>query len=120
MLMKLRKDVIGQPPNFAFKDIKSGKLLSYDLEVAIRWISNHPTLQAKFSEIAFRRIDFLESSLWLDHSLTNATRTQYKLKLMQLENDQKAIWENVIRSRTQAAPRLVSMTIQTWLNELID
>jgi hypothetical protein len=118
--MKLRKDVIGQPPNFEFTDIRSGKLLSYDLERAIRWISSHPSLQVKFSEIAFRRIDFLESSLWLDHSLNNATRTQYKLELMRLESDEKPIWENVIRFSPQAAPRLIGMTIRAWMSEPID
>ena len=118
--MKLRKDVIGQPPNFEFTDIRSGRLLSYDLERAIQWISNHPSLQAKFAEIAFRRTDFLESSLWLDHSLTNTTKTQYKLELMRLESDEKPIWENLIRSRPQAAPRLVNMTMRAWMLETID
>ena len=117
--MQLRKDVIEPPPNFEFKDLRNGKLLSYDLERAIRWIAQHPSLQVKFAEIAFRRIDFLESSLWLNHLLPNATQTHYKLELMRLESDEKSTWENFIRSQKQAAPKLISMTIHAWMNEMI-
>ena len=117
--MKLRKDVIEPPPKFEFNDLTSGKLLSYDIESAIRWIAQHPSLQIKFSEAAFRRVDFLESSLWLNYSLPNATKTQYKLELMRLESDDKPIWENAIRSRIQAAPRLISTTIRVWMHEPI-
>lgn len=82
--MKLRKDVIEPPPKFEFHDLNSGKLLSYDSERAIRWVAQHPSLQIKFSEVAFRRIDFLESSLWLNYSLSNAAKTYYKRELMRL------------------------------------
>jgi hypothetical protein len=117
--MKLRKDVIEPPPKFEFHDLKSGKLLSYDIERAIRWIYQHPSLQIKFSEAAFQRVDFLESSLWLNHPLPNATKTQYKLELMRLESDDGPIWENAIRSKIQAAPKLISTTIRAWMHEPI-
>jgi len=115
--MNLRKAVIAPPPDFEFRDHKSGKLLSYNLEGAIRWISKHPSLSLKFSEIAFRRIDFLESSLWLNHSLPNSIKTQFRLELLHLENDDKPLWESAIRWRPQAAPKLISSTIRTWMNE---
>jgi hypothetical protein len=118
--MKLRKDVIDPPPKFESHDLRNGKLLSYDLESAIRWIAQHPSLQIKFSAAAFRRIDFLESSLWLNFSLPNATKAYYKRDLMQLESDEKPIWENAIRSNTHAAPRLISSTINSWMHEPID
>jgi hypothetical protein len=118
--MKLRKDVIEPPPKFESHDLKSGKLLSYDLDRAIRWITQYPSLQIKFSEIAFRRIDFLESSLWLNHSLPNTTKIQYKLELMRLESDEQPIWKNALHSKIQAAPRLISMSIRAWMHEPID
>ena len=118
--MKLRKDVIEPPPKFEFHDLKSGKLLSYDLDRAIRWISEHQSLQLKFAEIAYQRIDALESSLWLNNSLPNSLKTKYKLELVQLESDEKPIWENAIRSKIPAAPRLISITIRVWMHEPID
>ena len=118
--MKLRKDAIEPPPKFEFRDLKSGKLLSYDLDRAIRWIAQYPSLQIKFSEIGFRRMDFLESSLWLNHSLPNATKIQYKLELMRLENDEQPIWQNALHSKIQAAPKLITMTIRAWMDEPID
>ena len=118
--MKLRKDITEPPPNFGFHDLKSGKLLSYDLDRAIRWIAQHPSLMNKFSEVAFQRIDFLESSLWLNSSLPNSTKKFYKRDLMQLERDEKPIWENAIRSNIHAAPRLISSTINAWMHEPID
>jgi len=118
--MNFRKVVIRQPPNFEFRDHKSGKLLSYDLEGAIRWISKHPSLSLKFSEIAFRRIDFLESSIWLNHSLSNSVKNQYKLELLYLENDEKPLWESAIRWKPRAAPKLIGLTIHRWMNESVD
>jgi hypothetical protein len=118
--MKLRKDVTEPPPNFEFHDLKSGKLLSYDLDRAILWIAQHPSLLIKFSKVAFQRIDFLESSLWLNFSLPNATKNYYKRDLMQLESDEKPIWENALRSNIYAAPRLISSTINAWMHEPID
>jgi len=115
--MNLRKAVIPRPPNFEFRDHKSGKLLKYDLEGAIRWISKHPSLLLKFSEIAFRRIDFLESSIWLNHLLSNSTKTQYRLELLHLENDEKPLWENAIRWKPQTAPKLIGSTIHRWMSE---
>lgn len=118
--MKVRKDIIKSPPNFEFRDLKSGKVLSYDLDSAIRWIAQHPSLQIKFSEIAFRRIDFLESSLWLDHSLSNTTKNQYKLELMRLESDERPIWQNALHPKTQATSRLIKITIRAWMHESIN
>mgnify|MGYP000272903601 CR=1 FL=1 len=118
--MKLRKDAIEPPPKFEFRDLKSGKLLSYDLDRAIRWIAQYPSLQIKFSEIGFRRMDFLESSLWLNHTLSTATKNKYKLELMRLESDEQPIWQNILNSKIQAAPRLINMTIRAWMHEPID
>jgi len=118
--MKLRKDVVEPPPKFEFRDLRNGKLLSYDLDGAIRWIAQHPSLQIKFSEFAFRRIDFLESSLWLNFSLPNATKIYYKRDLLRLESDEKPIWENAIRLNIHAAPKLISSTIHSWMHEPID
>lgn len=118
--MNLRKVMIPLPPNFEFRDHKSAKLSSYDLEGAIRWISKHPSLLLKFSEIAFRRIDFLESSIWLNQSLRSSIKGQYKLELLHLESDEKPVWENALRWAPKAAPKLINLTIRKWNNEQIN
>jgi hypothetical protein len=104
------------PPNFEIRDAINGKLIRYDIDQAIRWISLHPSLQLKFAEIGYRRIDFLESSLWLDLSLSAAAKNQFRLELIQLENDSRPLWENTIRSARGPVARLISSTIRNWLN----
>lgn len=110
-------ELVKPPPNFEVRDPINGKFIRYDIDRAVRWISSHPSLQLKFAEIGYRRIDFLESSLWLDHSLSAAAKNQFRLELIQLENDSRPMWENAIRSARRPVARLISFTIQKWLND---
>ena len=109
-------ELVKPPPNFEVRDSINGKFIRYDIDQAVQWISSHPSLQLKFAEIGYRRIDFLESSLWLDHSLSAAAKNQFRLELIQLENDSRPMWENTIRSAREPLARLVSSTIRNWGN----
>jgi hypothetical protein len=111
-----KSELIEPPPNFEIRDPINGKLIRYDIDQAVRWISLRPSLQLKFAEIGYRRIDFLESSIWLDHSLSAAAKNQFRLELIQLENETHPMWENAIRSARGPVVRLISLTIRNWLN----
>ena len=112
----LTSELVKPPPNFEVRDPINGKFIRYDIDQAVRWVSLRPSLQLKFAEIGYRRIDFLESSLWLDHSLSAAAKNQFRLELIQLENDSRPMWENTIRSAREPLARLISSTIRNWLN----
>jgi hypothetical protein len=113
-------ELVESPPNFEIRDPINRKFIRYDFDQAIRWISSHKSLQLKFAEIGYRRIDFLESSLWLDHSLsaTAKNQLQLQLELTQLENETCPMWENAIRSARGPVARLISYTIRDWLNAI--
>jgi hypothetical protein len=117
---RFRKDVIEAPPGFERIDPRNGNLIGYNTDHAIRWISQFPSLQLKFAEIGYQRIDFLEASLWLDQSLSTATQNQFKLELMHLESDAFPIWQNAIRSTRQFAGKPINQTLREWMNEPID
>jgi hypothetical protein len=107
---------IETPPNFELKDPISGKLIRYDVNYAIRWISRHPSLQIEFAEIGYRRIDYLESVLWLDGSISISAKNGFRLELTELQNEASPIWENAIRSTRTSVSWLISSTIRRWMH----
>ena len=111
-----KSELVEPPPNFEIRDPINGKFIRCDIDQAVRWISLRPSLQLKFAEIGYRRVDFLESTLWLDHSLCAAAKNQFRLELIQLENDSRPMWENAIRAAKGPVTRLISSTIRNWLN----
>jgi hypothetical protein len=117
---RVRKEVIKAPPNFEHRDSMNGKFISYNTDQAIQWASQFPSLQLKFAEIAYRRIDYIEATLWFDQPLSAAKRNQLKFELAQLESDIHPIWENAIQSTKQYVGRLISSTVRTWMNDPVD
>lgn len=117
---RLRKEVITPPPEFEFRDPITRKLFKYDTEQAIRWISQYRSLQINFTEIGYRRIDFIESALLFDQALTSSARNQFKLELIQLERDDFPIWKNAILSTRQYVGRLINSAIHEWMHEPVD
>jgi len=117
---RVRKEVIKAPPNFEHRDSTNGKIISYNTDQAIQWVSQFPSLQLKFAEIAYRRIDFIESTLWFEQPLSAARRNQLKFELAQLESDAHPIWKNAIQLAKQYAGRLINSTVRTWMNDPVD
>lgn len=115
-----RLEVIAKPPNFEHRDPVSQKLIKHHTNHAVRWISQFPSLQLKFAEIAYRRMDFLESSLWLEDSLPTSLQNQFKLELSQLQNNAFPIWQNAITSTRQYVGHLIKSTIHEWMHEPIN
>jgi hypothetical protein len=117
---RLRKDVIDAPPKFEQSNPIDGTFIRYDTTQASQWISRLPSLRLKFAEIAYRRIDFIEASLWLDQSISVAMRNRLKLELMQLESDSHPVWENAIQTTRLHPGHLITSTIREWMNEPVD
>jgi hypothetical protein len=117
---RFRKDVIGPPPDFEKRDMPNGKLTGYKTDQAIQWINQYPSLQLKFAEIAYRRIDLLETSLWFDSALTTAVRNRFKHELTQLECDAFPIWQNAIQPTRQYVGKLINLELHGWMNESVD
>lgn len=117
---RLREEVIAPPPEFEFRDPTTRKFIKYYTDQAIRWISQYPSLQIKFTEIGYRRIDFIQSALLFDQALTSSARNQFKLELIQLERDDFPIWKNTILSTRQYVGRLINSAIHEWMHEPVD
>lgn len=117
---RFRKDVIDMPADFEQRDMLNGKRTGHKTDQAIRWIAQFPSLQLKFAEIAYRRIDLLETSLWFDHTLSKAARNQFKFELMQLESDAFPIWQNAIQSTRQYVGKLINLEVHGWMNEPVN
>ena len=116
----LRNEVIDPPPDFENRDFITEKFISYNTDKAIKWISKYPSLTVKFSEIGYRRIDFLETELLFDHALSAKEKNQLKLELLQLERDDFAIWQNAILSTRKYIANLVQSKIREWMHEPVD
>ena len=116
----LRKEVMPNPPDFEIRDRLNGKFIRYMTTNAIQWISQYASLQLKFAEIAYRRIDSIESELWLNESLSISARNQLKFELTQLQSDDHPIWENAIHATREHLGHLIPSTIRAWMNESVD
>ena len=117
---RVREEVITPPPEFESRDPISQKFIRYNTQQAIRWINQYPSLQIKFAEIGYRRIDFIESALLFDQTLTSSSRNQFQLELIELERDDSPIWKNAIISTKVYLRNLINSTIREWMNEPID
>lgn len=117
---RLRKEVIARPPDFENRDSLNGKFIGHKTAQAIQWISQFPSLRLKFAEIAYRRIDSIETALLLDEPLSAASRNHLKLELAQLQSDAHPIWENAIQSTREHLGHLIASTIRAWMNEPVN